>query len=136
VEEPDYAYNSKRNQYYSTAILNRLKEIPSPAVDKKLGVTEVDLFVPSLNFVFGEAELGGRCALISLCRLRQEFYGLSADIDLLKERMVKEAVHELGHTFNLTHCPSAKCVMHFSNSLQDTDIKSANFCANCRDRLK
>ncbi|MFQ6038426.1 MAG: hypothetical protein ACE5LV_07400 [Candidatus Aminicenantales bacterium] len=94
------------------------------------------MYVPQLNFVFGEAELEGHFDVISLIRLRQSFYGLPENRGLFLERAVKEAVHELGHTFGLRHCPDPRCVMHFSNSLLDTDRKEASFCTRCRKLLK
>ena len=136
LNSPHYAFNGKRKQYFSTAILLKLKEIERGMGDRVLGVTEHDLYVPSLNFVFGEADLENRVAIISLRRLRQEFYGLSEDMDRLKERAIKEAVHELGHTYGLGHCSNPLCVMHFSNSLLDTDIKKASFCPQCEKRFK
>jgi len=136
LNSPDYAFNGKRKQHFSTAILLKLKEIERGMGDRVLGVTEHDLYVPSLNFVFGEADLESRVAIISLRRLSQEFYGLSEDMDRLKERAVKEAVHELGHTYGLGHCSNPLCVMHFSNSLLDTDIKKASFCPQCEKRFK
>ncbi len=96
-----------------------------------LGVSELDLFVPVLTFVFGEAQLQGPCALISLHRLREEFYGLPARPDLLLERAIKEAVHELGHTFGLRHCPNWSCVMASTHAVERLDLKSAEFCASC-----
>jgi archaemetzincin len=136
LNSPHYAFNGKRKQYFSTAILLKLKEIERGMGDRVLGVTEHDLYVPSLNFVFGEADLESRVAIISLRRLSQEFYGLSEDMDQLKERAIKEAVHELGHTYGLGHCSNPLCVMHFSNSLLDTDIKKASFCPQCEKRFK
>ncbi len=133
---PDYAYNGRRKQYFSSAILLKLREVERGAGDRVLGVADLDLYVPSLNFVFGEADLENRVAIVSLCRLSQEFYGLSEDIDRFKERVLKEVVHELGHTYGLGHCSNPLCVMHFSNSLLDTDIKKASLCPQCEKRLK
>jgi archaemetzincin len=99
-------------------------------------VTEHDLYGPSLNFVFGEADLGNRVAIISLSRLSPGFYGFSEDVERFQERALKEAVHELGHTYGLGHCSNPLCVMHFSNSLLDTDIKKATFCPECEKRFK
>lgn len=134
---PPDAYNPQRRQYRSSRILDNLHKIFVPSRQEKyLAVTDVDLFVPQLNFVFGEAELGGHFAIISLTRLRQSFYQLQEDRALFLERTVKEAVHELGHTFGLRHCPEKECVMHFSNSLIDTDRKKADFCSRCRQLLE
>ena len=135
LRSPDYAYNGGRKQYFSSAILLKLGEVERGVGDRVLGVADLDLYVPSLNFVFGEADLENRVAIVSLYRLSQEFYGLSEDIDRFKERVLKEAVHELGHTYGLSHCSNPLCVMHFSNSLLDTDIKKASLCPQCEKRL-
>lgn len=132
--EPLYAYNPKRRQYSSTMILERLKSASRDS-DIVLGVTSVDLFVPDLSFVFGEAEVSGRVAVISIARLRQEFYDLPPAGVLLAERTRKEAIHELGHVLGLPHCPISKCIMHFSTDLDDTDYKSENFCSVCRGKI-
>lgn len=135
LEHPGYAYDSHRRQYGSTAILRKVKSILPRDALRALGVADVDLYVPELNFVFGEAEIGGESAVISLYRLRPELYSSSPDEKLFRIRAIKEAVHELGHTFGLRHCPDPKCVMHFSNSLADTDIKSADPCSRCESEL-
>lgn len=135
LEPPDYAYNPKREQYHSSEILEKMKREKLEGCDRVLGVGDVDMYVPSLNFVFGEADFYDRVAVISLIRLRQAYYGLPEDDRLFQERALKEAVHELGHTYGLRHCPDPKCVMHFSNSLKDTDIKSHKFCPGCKAKL-
>ena len=129
--DPALSYNATRQQYHSTQILARLLELPAGAGDKTLGVCDVDLFIPILTFVFGEAQLNNRAALISVHRLRQSFYGLPADERLFYERSEKEAVHELGHAFGLIHCQRYECVMHFSNSIEQVDLKQNSFCETC-----
>lgn len=127
------AYNPERKQYFSSKLLASLKK--SERVERVVGIADVDLYVPRLNFVFGEADVGSGTAVVSLYRLRQEYYGLAPDEALFLERTTKEIVHELGHTFGLGHCPNNKCVMHFSNSLPDTDLKEAHFCSKCRPKI-
>ena len=135
MPEPLYAYNKKRNQYLSTAILSAMmgqKEyVP---YEKILGIVDHDLFVPELNFVFGEAS--SKAAVISLTRLRQTFYRLPEDQSLFHRRVLTEAVHELGHTYGLGHCGNPRCVMFFSNSLSDTDRKGPEFCPKCGKNLQ
>ena len=126
-----FAFDAARRQYYSTAILQRLLGLAGGA-GRLLGVTAVDLYVPVLTFVFGEAQVAGACALVSACRLREEFYGLPPREELFQERLVKEAVHELGHTFGLRHCDDWRCVMASSHAVERIDVKSAEFCAACR----
>ena len=125
------AWDTARQQYYSTAILQRL-ERSSDGGARVLGVTDCDLFVPVLTFVFGEAQLDGNCAAVSMARLHEEFYGLPARQDLLRDRLVKEAVHELGHTFGLRHCADWRCVMSSSHAVERLDVKGADFCVRCR----
>ena len=127
-----FAFDAVRGQYHSTAILQRLEPLAGGEEEiRLLGVTEADLFVPVLTFVFGEAQLNGRCALVSLRRLREEFYGLPARDALLEERLLKEAVHELGHTFGLRHCQDWRCVMASTHAVERLDLKEAKFCAAC-----
>ena len=135
VQEESYSYS--RRQYESTKIIMKLHEkFKMASTDRVLGVTSVDLFVPRLNFVFGEAQCPGKIALISLYRLRPEFYGDAPNRNLFFERAEKEAVHELGHTLGLRHCDDSRCVMFFSNSIVDTDAKGSPFCGKCAQRLK
>jgi archaemetzincin len=124
------AYDATREQYYSTEILHHLVPLGKEGT-RVLGVTRLDLYVPVLTFVFGEAQLEGHCALVSYHRLREEFYGLPAREDLFSERLVKEAVHELGHTFGLRHCADWRCAMASSHGVELLDVKDAEFCAGC-----
>jgi len=135
MPEPHYAFNKKRDQYLSPMILNALmKEKEYTPFEKILGIVDHDLYVPELNFVFGEASQ--RVAVISLTRLRQEFYNLPRDQSLFHKRALIEAVHELGHTYGLGHCGNPRCVMFFSNSLIDTDRKGSEFCLKCKSNLR
>ena len=126
--------NQHREQYLASLLLAALHP-PVRLDDRVLGVVGEDIFAPGLNFVFGEAEIEGKRALISIVRLRQEFYGLPKDENLFRKRVLKEAVHEIGHTYQLGHCENSTCVMHFSNSLHDTDLKGWNFCHTCQKRI-
>ena len=110
-------------------------EIGSYTPSDEREVSDVDLYVPGLNFVFGEADILKGIAIISLARLREEFYGLPSNEDLFKERALKEAVHELGHLYGLRHCTDPDCVMNFSNTLYDTDRKSCKFCFRHREAI-
>lgn len=131
IDIPEKSYDPERKQYLSTAILDKLQRQLPPWTLKLLGITNVDLFVPYLNFVFGEAYVDGKAAVISLHRLRPEFHNQPPNPDLLRERALKEAVHELGHTFGLSHCDDPRCVMRFSTDIADTDRKGPDFCPNC-----
>lgn len=129
--DPADTYHSTRRQYNSTQILSKLVNLKRGSETKVLGVAGVDLFIPILTFVFGEAQLGNQAALISIHRLKQSFYGLPESDELLYERCEKEAIHELGHAFGLIHCEKFDCVMHFSNSIEQVDLKSNAFCDSC-----
>jgi archaemetzincin len=131
----DFAFHPERHQYHSSEILVRMQDHVRSGCWRLLGVTGVDLYIPILTFVFGEAQLGGRCALVSAHRLRQEFYGLPPDPGLLQERLLKEAVHELGHTLELTHCDDYDCVMSASHSVEWIDIKAPHLCSVCHGRV-
>ncbi|HTS70778.1 MAG TPA: archaemetzincin family Zn-dependent metalloprotease [Terriglobia bacterium] len=131
---PAQAFNVSRQQYSSTEILAALAR-RAPPETRLLAVIPSDLYVPVLTFVFGEAQLEGVCAVVSTWRLRQDFYGLPADAALLGARLLKEAVHELGHTFGLLHCDDYQCVMASSHAVEWVDLKGSAFCADCRARL-
>jgi archaemetzincin len=136
VPLPAGAYDPRRRQYRAGAFLPMLTNYRPGHNGLVLGVTGVDLFVPELNFVFGLAEPRQKSAIISLTRLRPEFYGQPANPQLFKERALKEAIHELGHLLGLGHCPNPACIMFFSNSLADTDRKGPGFCPRCRSLLE
>ena len=126
-----FSFDEGRGQYYSTAVLKRLERAADPDA-RALGVTIADLYVPVLTFVFGEAQLDGNCAVVSSARLADEFYGMPPKESLFRERLVKEAAHELGHTFGLRHCTDWRCVMASSHAVERLDVKGADFCRACR----
>jgi archaemetzincin len=128
-------YDSVRNQYNSSGLLLQvINDIP-PETLKILAVTELDLFIPIFTFLFGEAQLNGKGALVSTHRLRNQFYGIPENEELLKNRLLKEGIHELGHTFGLIHCFTLRCVMNTSTYVEDIDQKSAQFCRACGQKI-
>jgi archaemetzincin len=124
---PAAAFNAARRQYRAEFFLKAARQETG---DRVLAVTEYDLYAGDLNFVFGLADSPGKSAVISLSRLR-----IGADEGTFRRRAVKEAVHELGHTWGLVHCRNPRCVMHFSNSLDDTDRKETEWCESCERKL-
>ena len=136
---PTHLFDKARKQWISDSLLDWLLETNEPDITTKvLAICDFDAYSDELNFVFGEAHLGGRVAAIYLPRLREEFYVHKSNKNnnnLFEQRVIKEAVHELGHTFGLRHCQISKCVMDFSNSLQDTDFKDDTFCERCNKIL-
>jgi archaemetzincin len=131
MDEPSRAFVPARAQWSSTAFLEALLGRVPPGASRLLGVTERDLFVPVLSFVYGQAQLGGRVAVVSLARLRPEFHGLPPAAALLERRAATEAVHEVGHTFGLVHCLDRRCPMSLSIDLADLDGKTPTPCAAC-----
>ena len=127
--DPAPSFHSGRQQYYSTDLLSRLQKCRGGW--RLLGVTPLDLYIPILTFVFGEAQLEGGCAVVSTFRLRQEFYGLPPDPGVLSRRLLKESIHELGHTLGLTHCEDYECVMAPSHAVEWIDLKSSHVCPEC-----
>ena len=136
VPLPAAGYNPRRRQYRGSTLIAALRAPAHPATGRVLGLTDADCYAPGLNFIFGQATLGGRESFVAMPRLRQSFYGLPENPTLFRERVLKEMVHELGHTWGLAHCADARCVMHFSNTLRDTDVKGTIFCTRCRERLE
>ena len=133
--DPEEVFDFSRGQYHSTRLLEALLHNCPPDLYRILGVTGADLFIPVLTHVFGEAQLNGKAAVVSFHRLQSELYGLPPDAACLQERLCKEALHELGHTFGLLHCRESHCVMHASTYVEDIDLKSCSFCSACAAAL-
>ncbi len=132
--DPGFALHAERQQYHSSEILGAMQRYVNSNTWRLVGITQLDLYIPILTFVFGEAQLGGKSAVVSYHRLQQEFYGLPADIDLLANRLLVESVHELGHTLRLTHCHDYQCAMASSHAVEWIDIKDSGFCEECLAR--
>ncbi len=134
MQHVDFALDSGRNQYHSTAIIGKLADlVPSQAI-KILAITRVDLYIPILTHVYGEAQLGGKACIISTHRLNE---GLGMGVwEPFGRRVIKEAIHELGHTFNLRHCQNSACCMHYCRSIKDVDRKSEQLCRYCKVLLE
>jgi archaemetzincin len=133
--DPEFALHAERQQYHSSEILAAMQRYATSGTWRVLGVTQLDLYIPILTFVFGEAQMGGPAAIVSYRRLQQEFYGLPKDMDLLANRLLVESVHELGHTLRLTHCHDYQCAMAPSHAVEWIDIKDSGFCEECLTRV-
>lgn len=129
-------YNPGRRQYDANNFLKAITQrVPEDAI-KVMGMARVDLYIPILTYIFGQASLNGYAGIASLYRLRNEHYGLEADYELLIERFSKVIIHELGHTFGQIHCSNPVCVMRSSTYVEDLDQKEGHFCSSCRQKLK
>lgn len=134
--DPILAYHAEGQQFHSSEILRRMQALTRPKDCHVLGVTGVDLYIPILKYVFGEAQLGGPCALVSFYRLRQEFYGLAADETLLGERQLKECIHELGHTLDLRHCQDYRYAMASAHAVEWIDLRETAMCESCQSQVE
>ena len=132
---PEPAYHRERQQYHSSELLVSMQAFVEADCWRVLGVAAVDLYIPILTFVFGEAQVGGKCGLVSVHRLRQDFYGLPRDAELLHQRLLKESVHEIGHTLALTHCENYECAMAPSHAVEWIDVKGNTLCRACHTRV-
>lgn len=135
LQIPENAYDAKREQYQSVEFMKMLAQRAPRDASRVLGVTNVDLAIPMLSFLFGQAQFDGPIALVSLCRLHQEFYGLPPDESLLRERTAKEVLHELGHTFGLVHCSEPTCAMSLATHVEWVDAKAEQYCTRCGMQL-
>lgn len=135
LEDVNFALDPARDQYHSTLILEKLENIAPAETVRITAITDVDLFIPILTFVYGEAQLGGKACIISTHRLNEGISPLSTP-EIFQLRIVKEVIHELGHTFKLRHCPDHTCIMHYCRTVEDVDRKSDQLCRYCRIMLE
>ena len=133
--DPTFALHPERQQHHSSEILAAMQHFVRPDSWRVLGVTMVDLYIPILTFVFGEAQMGGPCGLVSGHRLQQQFYGLPPDDKLFEQRLLTESAHELGHTLQLTHCDDYQCAMAPSHGVEWMDLKLSSLCPACEARV-
>jgi archaemetzincin len=128
-------YDPTRRQYNGDKLLREVDSFSFTESSKVIGLFNIDLFIPILTYIFGQAQLGGRTAIASLYRLSNDRYGMKSDNDLLLERFKKEIIHELGHTFGLIHCHTPTCVMRSSTYVEDIDQKEVQICPKCLKSL-
>jgi len=133
--DTDSLYSFERGQYYSTGFIEQSVCQTTQIEGKVVLLTELDIYVPVLTFLFGEAQLNGKHSIVSVFRLHEEFYSGITNNELLYERTIKEVYHELGHNFGLIHCQDWDCVMHSSNSIEEVDLKGNTYCKNCYNLL-
>jgi archaemetzincin len=131
LQDVNFAYDLTRDQYHSTAILEKLASTSPPSATKIVAITHVDLFIPILTHVYGEAQLAGKACIVSTFRL-QEGLSITNIEKEFENRVVKEVLHELGHTFNLRHCDDKSCIMHYCRSIKDVDRKTDQLCRYCK----
>jgi len=134
IDISDY-YDPTRRQYDANELLKKIDSVSSSEIIKQIGLFRVDLFIPILTYIFGQAAFNGNAGIVSLYRLRNEHYGMKKDEALLLNRFTKVVIHELGHTFGLIHCHIPTCVMRSSTYVEDIDQKSKNLCFKCRSKI-
>lgn len=128
-------YDSARRQYDGNRLIKAIDSMYAMDSHKTLGLFNVDLFIPILTYIFGQAFLGGRSGIASIYRLSNESYGIKADKKVFIDRFRKEVIHELGHTFGLIHCSNITCVMRSSTYVEDIDQKESRLCPHCKTEL-
>jgi archaemetzincin len=130
---PKATFNQFRNQYLSNQVLDFLDE---KFAGRVLGITKNDMYTEGLNYVFGQAKMKGRTAVVSIARLDPTFWHQPQDKELLEQRTVKECIHEIGHVLGLGHCNNRGCVMNFSNTIGEVDKKTKYLCNTCKLQLR
>jgi len=128
-------YDPARRQYNGTSLLKKIDSDFAGDISKTVGLFNVDLFIPILTYIFGQAFLNGRAGIVSVHRFSNERYGMKPDNQLLADRFRKEIIHELGHMFGLVHCTDPVCVMRSGSYVEDIDQKDFTLCSNCRRKI-
>lgn len=136
IEVPDFAFDRLRKQYDSLKIMQDISSISFDSLEKMLAVTSVDLFTDDYNYIFGQGDSPGKISIVSTFRLDPRNFKDNFNKDIYYQRILKEAIHELGHNFGVSHCPDKSCPMHFSNNVTDTDFKKTQLCQKCQNLLE
>lgn len=136
VRIPQTTLNSVRKQLFFNTLISKVTASTAPVDGLRLVVTDYDLYKTSHQFIFGDASEEHRTAVVSLHRLRSDFYGERPDDNALFQRTLKESVHDLGHALGLKHCFNPRCAMYFANSVYEADNKQSHFCENCEKRMR
>jgi len=132
---PRSALNATRAQLFLSTLVARVRRAHPDGGAVYLAITDYDLYKTSHRFIYGDADEAQGVAVVSMHRLRSEYYGEEPEPNLLFQRLLKECVHELGHAFGLRHCYNARCAMYYSNSIFETDNKMPHFCETCERRI-
>lgn len=136
IDAPVKSFNRKRGQYNAEIILREIGMLSFENVNKIISITNKDIYSQDYSYIFGEAEAPGKILITSTKRLNPEFYGQKYNRDVFYDRVLKEVLHEIGHNYNLSHCPDRNCTMFFSNTLADTDYKKTSYCERCKNLLE
>jgi len=136
IDIPQHAHNHWRKQYNSEIIMSEVANIPEVKfIDKDiptLMIIDQDIYFKTLNFVFGLEDPITNACIVSTARLRPELYDEKSDERKVTQRLIKEAIHEIGHLKGMDHCGNKKCVMAYSPSVNYIDTKEKEFCEQCK----